>query len=78
MAMHRLVQESVFDPEDTQRMGAAYERALVRLDLKDRNDPLTDFIAKLFIEVARTGEKDPETICDVALDWLNDTNRQAG
>ncbi len=78
MAIYRLLQQSVFDPEDTQRMGAAYERALVCLDLKDRNDPLTDIIAKLIIEVARTGEKNPETICDVALDWLNDTDRQAG
>ena len=43
MAIYRLLQQSVFDPEDTQRMGAAYERALVRLDLKDRNVACTRF-----------------------------------
>ena len=67
MAIYRLMQHAGFAPEDVERMGAAYERALVELGLKDRNDPLTEIIAKHIIEIAQTGEKDPEQISDAAL-----------
>jgi hypothetical protein len=50
----------------------------VQLGLKDRYDPLTESVAKLIIEVAQTGEKNPETICALALHRLNDTDREAG
>jgi hypothetical protein len=67
MAIYRLFEKSAFGPEEIKRMTDAYERALVFLDLKDRNDPLTESIAKLIVEAAQTGEKDPETICTNAL-----------
>jgi hypothetical protein len=67
MAIYRLMQHAGSAPEDVERMGAAYERALVELGLKDRNDPLTEIIAKHIIEIAHTGERDPDLICDAAL-----------
>jgi hypothetical protein len=67
MAIYRLLEKSALGPEEIKRMTEAYERALVLLDLKDRNDPLTESIAKLIVEAAQTGEKDPETICRNAL-----------
>jgi hypothetical protein len=54
-------------------MGAAYDRALTLLALKDRNDPLTEIVAKLIIEVAHTGEKNPRTMCALALRRLKYT-----
>jgi hypothetical protein len=42
----------------------------VQLELKDRDDPLTETIAKFIIETAQTGEKDPEKICSIALSHL--------
>ena len=71
MAIYRLMQHSDFAPEDVQRIGAAYERALVELGLKDRNDPLTEIVAKVIIEIAQTGEKDFHVICDAALKRIN-------
>ncbi len=59
MAIYRLLQKAAFGPEDTKRLGDAYELALAKLGLKERNDPLTEIIAKLIIEIAQTGEKDP-------------------
>jgi hypothetical protein len=70
MAIYRLLQRSGFNPEDTKRMGEAYELALVQLELKDRDDPLTESIASLIVEVAQTGEKDVGMICARALSAL--------
>ena len=77
MPIYRLLQDGAFDPEEVKSMGAAYEQALVDLGLNDRNDPLTDIVARLIIDVARTGEKDPTVISALALRRLNDTDRQA-
>lgn len=71
VAIYRLLQKSAFGPEDTRRMGEAYELALVALGLRDRNDPLTEIVAKLIVEIAQTGLKDPETICANALSQLD-------
>jgi len=73
----RLLQQSAFEPEDIGRMTAAYELVLVDLGLKDRNDPLTDVVAKLIIEIAQTGEKDSQRICALALARLRGTDREA-
>ena len=77
MAIYRLLQKAAFGPEDTKRMGEAYELALAELGLKDRNDPLTETVAKLIIEVAQTGERDPRTICAATLRRLNEPDREA-
>jgi hypothetical protein len=63
MAIYRLVRETAFDQADIDRMAAAYEAALATLRLMDRDDPITELIAKKIIEVARTGEHDPPCIC---------------
>ncbi|MBX9775352.1 MAG: hypothetical protein K2Y71_13210 [Xanthobacteraceae bacterium] len=56
MAIYRLLQKSAFDPVDIKVLTEAYELARVQLDLKDRDDPLTEHLAKLIIEVAQMGE----------------------
>jgi hypothetical protein len=71
VAIYRLLQQSVFEPADIQNMYEAYELALARLQLKDRNDPLTEIIAKHIIEVAQTGVKKPDLICALALQRLH-------
>ena len=43
-------------------MTAAYESALTDLRLVDRNDPLTDLLAKSIITIASTGERSPNKI----------------
>ena len=67
MAIYRILQKSAFEPDDIKRMTDAYERALVLIGLKDRDDPLTEILARHIIEVAQTGEKDPAMICAIAL-----------
>jgi hypothetical protein len=71
VAIYRLMQRQAFLPEDVQRLGDAYEHALKELGLVDRNDPLTETIAQLIIEVAQTGEKDPARICALAIEGIS-------
>jgi hypothetical protein len=67
VAISRLLQKSTFGPEDKMRMCEAYELALQHLELKDRDDPLTETIAKYIVEATQTGAKEPEIICHQAL-----------
>jgi len=57
----------VFEPETTQAMGMAFERASVELRLSGRSDPLGKLLADRIIELARTGERDPDELCARAL-----------
>jgi hypothetical protein len=70
MAIYRLIRESVFEPEAIERMTAAYEHALEVLQLTDRNDPLTELVARKIIQFAESGETDPDRLCRSALDAL--------
>jgi hypothetical protein len=71
MPIYRLLQNSAFGPEDVERMGIAYERALATYGLVDPPDALAENLAKLIIEIFQTGEKDPEHICEIVLQLTN-------
>ena len=58
---------SAFGPEDIANLTAAFEAALSKLELVDRKDPMTMTVAKLIIELAKNGERDPKKLCDDAL-----------
>jgi hypothetical protein len=67
MAIYRLLKFSAFQPEEITCMTAAYEDALRVLQLSDRQDPITEIVAKKIIEAAQTGERDPRRIRERAL-----------
>jgi hypothetical protein len=56
-----------FDPETIRLMGLAYEMVLVSLRLVDRGDIANDVVASKIIEFAKSGERDPEQMCDAVL-----------
>jgi hypothetical protein len=62
MAIYRMIRESVFEPEAIELMTAAYEDALKVLGLTDRQDPLTELVARKIIELAEVGETDPDRL----------------
>jgi hypothetical protein len=70
MAIYRLLREAAFDQADINQMATAYEAALKVLRLVDRDDPITELIAKKIIEITRDGEHDPPRICARALKEL--------
>jgi hypothetical protein len=61
---------SAFGPEDIAALAAGFEAALSKLGLVDRKDPMTMTVAKLIIELAKNGERDPNKLCDDALKLL--------
>ena len=67
MPISRLLQTSMFNPEQIQELVSAYESALASLNLTDRTDPLTELVAKAIMECAKTGELDRAKLRDCAL-----------
>jgi hypothetical protein len=56
-----------FDPEAVRVMGLAFEMALIALRLADRGDLANEVLAHKIIALAKTGERDPERLCDGVL-----------
>jgi hypothetical protein len=60
----------VFEPDDVASLVAGYEAVLRKLGLVDRTDPMAVTVAKLIIELAQDGERDPEQLCNRAVKLL--------
>jgi hypothetical protein len=58
-----------FDAEAKRVMGIAFEMACLVLKVK-RTDPIAEKAAKRIIERAKEGERNPDRLCDAALDVL--------
>ena len=70
MAVYRLFENAAFGPEEIRSMSIAYESALRVLGLIDRNDPVTELVAKKIIEIAQTGERNSQRLTALAIDQL--------
>jgi hypothetical protein len=70
MAVHPMISSRSFGPDLIAAMTAAYELALTSLGMVDRNDPVTELVAKSIINVTSTGERDPQKIMQRALQAL--------
>jgi hypothetical protein len=51
-------------------MTEAYESALIDLGISNRQDPITDLIAKSIVNITATGERDALAIKERALNAL--------
>jgi hypothetical protein len=58
-------------------MTAAFDAIRASLRLADRDDPLTEIVARRVIEMAGTGERDPERLYDLVLLSLAGDKRTA-
>jgi hypothetical protein len=52
----------VFKPDDIATMTSAFDLIRADLELVDRDDPIVRMVAKLVVECARNGERDPERL----------------
>ena len=57
-------------PEEISRITEAYEQALHTLCVRDRDDPLTEMIAKTIIKIAQTGVHDAAEISALTIRQL--------
>ena len=53
-------------PQDTAKLVAGFESTLANLGLKDCNDPATTHNARLIIQIAKDGQRDPAALADRA------------
>jgi hypothetical protein len=67
MAIYRLIANGSFGPDEIEVMTAAYEGALIDLGLSNRDDPITELIAKSIVNVTATGVRDPVLIKERAI-----------
>ncbi len=70
MTINRLLARSSLRPEEIRLLNDAYKRALRALHLVDRNDPLTEIVAKKIIEVSKAGNSNPAQISKLAVKEL--------
>jgi len=59
-----------FDPEAVRAMTAAFDKACEALGLAKTHDAVTENLAKMIVERARTGERDPDRLCALILQAL--------
>jgi hypothetical protein len=61
-----------FDPETRRVMGVAFDLTCLALRLSDRGDRANEIIAKRIIEFAKTGERNPDLLCEGVLKEFRD------
>jgi hypothetical protein len=67
VTIHQLVRPLSLDPEEVEKLVAAYEDALRALQLSDRGDRITTIVAQRIVEAAKTGVRDPVQLCAMAI-----------
>jgi hypothetical protein len=70
MAIYKLIANGSFGPDEIEVMKSAYEAALIDIGVTDRDDPITDLIAKAIVNVTASGERDPKQVMERALNAL--------
>jgi hypothetical protein len=64
-----------FDPEAKRIMGVAFEMTCAAIRLDGAN-PISETIAKKIIELANAGVRDPDQLCELALNDLRGPHLQ--
>ena len=67
MTVHNLFKNSPFGPEEIGVLASAYQQTLHTLGLRERDDPLTEMVAKKIISLAQTGVRDASTLAERAI-----------
>jgi hypothetical protein len=70
MTIHRMLQNVPLGPERIAALVEAYQITLKKLRLVERDDLMTQMIAKKIIEVAQIGVSEPEQISELAIKEL--------
>jgi hypothetical protein len=58
-------------PELMEAMRLAFHNTCKALRLSDKDDAFTEIVATRIVELAKTGERDPDRLCSQVLDALS-------
>ena len=67
MAIDKLIANGSFGPDEIEVMKSAYKAALIDVGVTDRNDPITELIAKAIVNVSASGERNLQQVVERAL-----------
>jgi hypothetical protein len=70
MAIYRFIANGSFGPDEIKVMTEAYEGALIDLRIVNRDDPVTELIAKSIVNVTASGERDAIAVKERAVNAL--------
>jgi hypothetical protein len=70
MPIRQFLDGNRFDPETERVMGIAFEMVCVALRTDGSDDFVKQAIAAKIIDLARTGERNPDILCDHALNEI--------
>jgi hypothetical protein len=70
MAIRRLIAAGSYGPDEARAMTEAFDIALIVLRLSDRDDPITELLAKSIAAIVASGERKPGLIANKAIDAL--------
>lgn len=70
MAIYKLIANGSFGPEEIKVMTDAYEGILTDLGISNRQDPITELIAKSILNVTATGERNVLLVKERAINAL--------
>jgi hypothetical protein len=62
-----------FDAEATRVLSVAFEMVRVALRLADQGDLANEVVAKRIIELAKAGERNPDLLCERALNEIRES-----
>jgi hypothetical protein len=66
MAIYRLLQKLPLGPEEIEVLSVAYELTLRNFGLVDRNDPITEMVARKIVELGQRGVRDAQQMAELA------------
>ncbi|HLH93779.1 MAG TPA: hypothetical protein VKW08_01540 [Xanthobacteraceae bacterium] len=61
------MKDAVFSPQDIDALNASFVLICKTLNFVEPHDPRAETVARQVIEIARTGERDPQRIHDLVL-----------
>jgi len=67
MPIRPFLNDERFDQEALRTLGVAFEQVCIALRIGDCDDHVKQAIATKIIELAKTGERNPDLLCECAL-----------
>ena len=70
MSIRDYLDDPRLDPETGRVVGVAFELVCIALRTGDRDDGVKQAIATKIVELAKTGERNPDILCERALEYI--------
>jgi hypothetical protein len=77
MPLTPYLKEAAFEPKAIEAMTAAFEAVCKSLQLAKRDDPISQIVARKIVDIARTGERDPQRMHDLVLLELKELDQRS-